>query len=290
MEPWNTSIEDIASQLDSAPDAKRLLDAFEYAKKAHDGQLRKSGEPYILHPTAVALKLWNTYGDIDLTIAGLLHDTTEDCGADMDSIYSQFGDMVGFLVDAVDKNRRGFLKHDVIFEDKIERLLWAGLQDIRVLLLKIADREHNIDTLKHLQNDKQVRMAFETQAIYKPLKHVLGLYENRTIDEIKKRFADCLCSKHISEPREIKACLYSMSFRDFSDEMFDLVYNNSHKIVWEVEDKAYLKELSKNKEFEKHVNIENMWTDGERFKAEFTFDKGYIMDANAGLKVSSYKK
>ena len=81
-----------------------------------------------------------------------------------------------------------------------------------------------------------------------------------------------------------------MSFKNLSHEMFDLVYKNSSRVVWEIEDKQYFEELSKNKKFEKHVNIEYMWTDGKTFKASFTFDKGFIIDPEIGLKVSSYKQ
>jgi hypothetical protein len=280
----------IASEM-SESDATLFMRAFDYAAGAHGKQLRKSGDLYIYHPIAVSEKLWNIYHDTELTIAGLLHDTTEDCDVSISEIYDTFGHSVGFMVDAVDKNRKTFHNSDISIEDKIERLLYAGLQDVRVLLLKIADREHNIDTLQHLPGNKQVRMAFETQAVYKPLKHVLHLYDdNLSIDGVRKHFEKCMKEKNVTTPQEIKGCLYRMSFKEFSDEMFDLVYNNSHKIVWEIEDQEYLNELSQNKDFEEHAHIDNMWTDGKSFKAAFTFDKGYIMNANVGLKVSSYKQ
>lgn len=289
MENTDQDIITIASTL-QGNDSKKLLLGLELAKKAHDGQIRKSGEPYMIHPIAVAKKLWERYQDVDLTIAGLLHDATEDSDlVSVQEIHTIFGAEVGFLIEAVDKTKKGFFNKDIVFEDRTERLLWAGLQDIRVLLLKTADREHNIDTLTHLASDKQVRMAFETQAIYKPLKVVLGLYEPHTIQTAQENFQRWLHEKGISKPDEIKKCLYTMSFKDFSDEMFELVYNNSHKVVWEIEDKAYLEELAHNKEFEEHANIENMWTDGDQFKASFTFDKGYLLDGNVGMKVSSYK-
>ncbi len=161
---------------------------------------------------------------------------------------------------------------------------------MRVLLLKLADREHNILTLKYLENQKQVRVAFETQAIFNPLKRILGYREKLKIKDVEKKYKDFLAKNKLLSPKDSKEFLYKMSFRDLNQKMFDLVYNNSEKVVWEIEDKQYLEELSKNKDFEKHINIECMWTDGKIFKASFTFDKGYIIRSNVELKISSYKQ
>lgn len=271
-------------------DNKRLLQALQVAEQAHGIQIRKSGEPYIIHPLAVAEKLWNKFGDLDLTIAALLHDTVEDSDEiTIEQVYADFGDTIGFIVDAVDKNKTGFFAHNIIIEDKIERLIWAGMKDIRCLLVKIADREHNIETLQYLKDNKQVRMAFETQAIFEPLKKVLHYNTNANTQESEKYFTLCLHEKNLLEPSEIKKCLYSMSFKDFSNEMFNLVYNNSDKVVWEIEDKNYLEHLLGNESFEEHATIESMWTDGSGFKAQFTFDKGYVIEGDVGLKVATYK-
>ena len=211
----------------SQEDKERFLNAFELAKYAHKGQLRKSGKPYIIHPIAVAKRLWEKYQDINLAIAGLLHDTTEDCeDISMEQIYTTFGNKIGFLVDSVDKNQQGFYKNDTMFQDKIERLLWAGTQDIRVLLLKLVDREHNINTLSYLKDNKQVRLAFETQAIFAPLKQILDYNKNFTVDEIKQHYAKYLKKNNLVTPSEIKKFLYNMSFKELSDEMYNLVYNN----------------------------------------------------------------
>lgn len=281
---------EIAESLEGT-DKERFLDAFAFAKKAHDGQLRKSGKPYLSHPIAVAKRLWEKYADVDLTIAGILHDTSEDSDTiEIGDVYERFGDTIGFLVDAVDKRRKTFHKTDEVFPDKIERLLFAGSKDIRVLLLKLADRGHNIETLRYLKNDKQVRMAFETQAVYRPLTYIIDRCKTNAIADIDRCYLAYLAEKGISTPRDIKAHLYTMSFKDFNHDMFDLAYNNSNKIVWEIEDREYLQELAHNKEFEDHVRIENIWTDGERFKASFTFDKGYLLNPTIGLKVSSYKQ
>ena len=275
----------------SIAEKKLFLQAFEFAQKAHQNQKRKSGEPFIVHPVAVAKDLWEKYGDTELATAGLLHDVVEDCEEiSIKNIYDTFGENIGFLVDSSNKRKDDFYNKIVIFEDKVERLLWAGMQDIRVLLLKLADREHNINTLKYLKKNKQVRMAFETQAIFEPLKKILKYNKKQKIKEIEDNFQKYLMENNFSSPKDVKKNLHNMSFKDLSHEMFELVYNNSDRVVWEIENKQYLEELSRNEEFESHANIEYMWTDGKTFKASFTFDKGFIIDSNIGMKVSSYKQ
>ena len=273
------------------PDERELLErAYHFAESAHDGQKRKSGEPYFIHPTAVACRLWDKYKDLELTIAGLLHDTVEDNkNVHIQDIYEQFGKEIGFLVDATSKNLTKFYQSNVEIKDKIERLLWAGMQDVRVLLIKLSDREHNLSSLKHLKTDKQVRIAFETQAIYEPLKEILEFQAELAISEIAEKFTDYLTSQKITTPEELKRHLYSKFFRAFNHELYDLVYNNTDKVVWEIEDKNCFEEMLQNRDFEKHANIHCLWTDGTKFKALFTFDTGYIVDPTAALRVASYK-
>lgn len=282
-------LEHILEELESK-DQERFLRALEMAQYAHKGQLRKSGRKYITHPIAVTKVLWDKYHDLDLCIAGLLHDTVEDC-EDMfiEQVYEEFGEEIGFLVDSANKHECGFHKHDTVIQDKVERLLWAGIHDVRVFLLKLADREHNIKTLDYLKDDKQVRLAFETQAIFAPLKNILGYDEDITIDEMRDRCFRCLKENGVHTPAELKKFLYSMSFKELSEEMYDLVYDNSDKVVWEVRDKRYFEQLTRDTGFEGKARIESMWSDGDSFKATFTFDKGYIASTDANLKVVSYK-
>ena len=163
--------------------------AFIFASKAHEGQLRKTGEPYYTHPLAVAQVLHEKFHDEVLTTAALLHDTVEDCSVNIEDIYKDFGDEVGFLVDALSKNLLTFYKEKTStdFADKIERLLYAGMKDVRVFLLKIADREHNLLTLKYLKDKKQVRVAFETQAIFSPLSRLLMYKRAKSIPACTRR-------------------------------------------------------------------------------------------------------
>ena len=282
-------LQDILNNI-TLKEQEKLLQALVVAREAHTGQMRKSGEEYIIHPISITKTLWEKYHDFNLCIAGLLHDTVEDCDYVLiEHVYDTFGEDIGFLVDSANKRESGFYKHDIVIEDKVERLLWAGMQDVRTLLLKLADREHNIKTLGYLKESKQVRLAFETQAIFAPLKKILGYDENIPINEIKKRYISFLKKNKINTPSQFKKFLYKMSFKELSDEMYNLVYNNSDAVVWEIEDKGYFKELTKDDGFKCNANLESMWSDGDSFKASFTFNKGCVVNSEGDFKISSYK-
>lgn len=270
-----------------------LLDALEFAEKVHAGQTRKSGEEFIIHPTAVALNLWEKYHDVELTAAGLLHDTIEDCDdVDRKDIYDRFGDTIGFLVDAVTKTLYDFhLEPERIFDDKIERLLWAGMQDIRSLLLKIADREHNISTLTHLKNNKQVRMAFETQAIFQPLKNILRIDEKMPLQEANQSLGVFLEKNGLNTARALKEFLYKQSFQNFNEDIYRLVYEESDKIIWEIENLEFYEEFCNIYNLHQQCDIISMWTNGKVFKVYFYFKKGFVIEQpNVSLKISSFKQ
>ncbi len=163
--------------------------AYEYAYLAHDGQKRKSGEPYIVHPVHVSLRLARLRLTADLIVAGLLHDTVEDCGVEVDDLRREFGDGVALLVDGVTKLKRIELRAidggtekrrhaDDREQERIESLrkmfVTAG-EDRRVLLIKLADRMHNIETLRFLSENQRERIARETMDIYAPLADRLGM-------------------------------------------------------------------------------------------------------------------
>lgn len=163
--------------------------AYEYAYLAHDGQKRKSGEPYIIHPISVSLRLAKLNLPADLIAAGLLHDTVEDCGIEVEDIRDQFGEVVALLVDGVTKLKQIELKAvgggthsrrhaDDREQQRIESLrkmfVTAG-DDRRVLLIKLADRMHNVETLNFVPEEQQQRIARETMDIYAPLADRLGM-------------------------------------------------------------------------------------------------------------------
>ena len=162
-------------------DSERIASAVLLAKKAHEGQLRKTGEPYIVHPLAVK-KILEEWGmDEDTIIAGILHDTIEDTNLTLEEIKTEFGEAVAFLVDGVTKlstARDGMRDIDTYLpatKDNFLRLMIALGDDIRVLIIKLADRFHNLRTLSALPPDKQKKVAKETLEIFAPLADRLNM-------------------------------------------------------------------------------------------------------------------
>ncbi len=162
-------------------DSERVARAVEIAKKAHEGQFRKTGEPYIIHPMAVK-KILEEWGmDEDTIIAGILHDTVEDTDLTLADIKKEFGESVAFLVDGVTKlsnARAGMRDIDTYLpetRDNFLRLMIALGDDIRVLIIKLADRLHNIRTLSALPPDKQKKIARETLEVFAPLADRLNM-------------------------------------------------------------------------------------------------------------------
>ena len=171
--------------MEKPKESDRVSKAVELAKKAHEGQFRKTGEPYIVHPLAVK-KILEEWGmDEDTIIAGVLHDTVEDTAVTLDDIRKEFGDSVAFLVDGVTKlstARAGMRDIDTYLpetKDNFLRLLIALGADIRVLIIKLADRLHNIRTLSALPPDKQKKIAKETLEVFAPLADRLNMGQLR---------------------------------------------------------------------------------------------------------------
>ena len=139
----------------------RLESAIEFAAKQHEGQKRKSGEPYINHPLNVAIILIEWGMDIDTVVAGVLHDTIEDTGASLKQIEEQFGRDVSFLVDGVTKvsraraGMRDLSSYLPITKDNLTKLFIAVGEDVRVIIIKLADRLHNMQTLQYMPPEKQ---------------------------------------------------------------------------------------------------------------------------------------
>lgn len=158
-------------------DSKLIKRAYEFAKLKHGDQLRKSGEPYIVHPVQVAYIL-STLGLDDSTIcAALLHDTVEDTGVTKQDLTQQFGKEIAELVDGVTKLSK--LQYASMEEQQVEnyrKMFLAMGKDIRVILIKLADRLHNMRTLKYLTRDRQIANANETMELYAPLANRLGMY------------------------------------------------------------------------------------------------------------------
>ncbi len=154
-----------------------LKQAYEFADKAHEGQRRQSKKPYITHPIAVASILCELEQELDTIIAGILHDTVEDTDVTSKQIEETFGKKVSILVDGVTKlNKLKFHSQQEAQAENYRRMFLAMAEDYRVIIIKLADRLHNMKTLQFLVPEKQKRIAKETLEIYGPLAHRLGIY------------------------------------------------------------------------------------------------------------------
>ena len=153
--------------------------AHEVASAAHEGQLRASGEPYITHPTAVAYELAALQMDAETLAAGLLHDVPEDTGYPLADIEKRFGREVARLVDGVTKLSKFSSARSTEEQqaENIRKMFMAMAEDARVVIIKLADRLHNMRTLQYLEPAKQERIARQTMEIYAPLAHRLGMWQ-----------------------------------------------------------------------------------------------------------------
>lgn len=170
------------ARLHYAPEqVERLHSAVSLATKAHAGQKRKSGEDYITHPLHVASLLIDWKLDIDSVIAGVLHDVVEDTGVTLSEIEEAFGEDVAFLVDGVTKvgkvrsGMRSIEEYRPETRENLSKLLIAVGQDLRVIIIKLADRLHNLQTLKHLSKEKQHKIARESLDVFAPLADRMGM-------------------------------------------------------------------------------------------------------------------
>ncbi|MCS7298024.1 MAG: RelA/SpoT family protein [Bacteroidia bacterium] len=159
-----------------------LRRAFRFALEQHGDMRRRTGEPYILHPLAVAHILVKEVGlkDLSALIAALLHDVVEDTGTDIESIEKQFGPVVARLVEALTKITRVQSPLESVQAETFRKILLTMADDIRVALIKLADRLHNMRTLAGLKPEKQAKILAETEYIYVPIAHRLGLYAIRS--------------------------------------------------------------------------------------------------------------
>ncbi|MCW2786258.1 MAG: (p)ppGpp synthetase SpoT/RelA, partial [Marmoricola sp.] len=155
-------------------DLRPVQRAYEIAELAHEGQRRRSGDPYITHPLAVATILAELGMDVTTLVAALLHDTVEDTAVTLEGVREEFGDDVAHLVDGVTKLDKVQLGEHAEAET-IRKMVVAMAKDPRVLVIKLADRLHNMRTLRFLKPEKQERKARETLEIFAPLAHRLGM-------------------------------------------------------------------------------------------------------------------
>ena len=167
----------LAKEKNRKVDAKKITKAYNYAREKHGDQKRRSGEPYIIHPLQVAYTLAGLEMDTDTICAALLHDVVEDTDATNEDLIREFGESVAEMVDGVTK--LGKLQYTTKEEQQVEdyrKMFLAMGKDIRVILIKLADRLHNMRTLKFLSRERQIANAKETMDLYAPLANRLGIY------------------------------------------------------------------------------------------------------------------
>ncbi|MBD3327693.1 RelA/SpoT family protein [Candidatus Peregrinibacteria bacterium] len=210
---------------------KRFLKAYEFAAFAHNGQQRKNGEPYIIHPFATVRIMVSLRADEDTLIAALLHDVPEDTEKSIEDIRDKFGEKVAFLVEGITKLSKVQYKHDMAKRhvDSLKKMFLHTVEDPRIILIKLCDRLHNMRTLHFIDRpEKRARIARETLEIFVPIANGLG------IEELKVELEN-LCFKH----------LYPEHYEIVHDR---LISNNEkhkkiqHMVIEKVED-----ELQKNK-------------------------------------------
>jgi len=180
------SFASLTAKLDylSPPDLEQVRQAYRFADEAHLGQLRNSGEPYITHPIAVAAQCAEWKLDAQALMAALLHDSLEDCGVSKAELIERFGSPVAELVDGLTKlDKLQFNTREESQAESFRKMLLAMARDVRVILIKLADRSHNMRTLSDVPRSKWTRISSETQEIYAPIAYRLGL--NQTYRELQ---------------------------------------------------------------------------------------------------------
>jgi guanosine-3',5'-bis(diphosphate) 3'-pyrophosphohydrolase len=184
-----------------APDNSLLRRAFEFSARAHEGQQRRSGEDFILHPFGVAKICAELHLDEQTIAAALLHDVVEDTDTDIEEVRAEFGDEVATLVEGVTKlTRISFQSREQAEAENYRKMIMAMAQDARVILIKLADRLHNMRTIEYLGKQKQLQKARETLEVYAPLAHRLGIHT------LKWELEDCAFQTlHPRKYDEIKA-------------------------------------------------------------------------------------
>jgi len=188
-------------------DVGMVRKAYEFSAKAHEGQIRRSGEPYVKHPVAVAGVLTALKTDVTAIVAGLLHDTLEDTVATADELEREFGKEVVHLVNGVTKiGKITFRSSEEKQAENFRKMVLSMADDIRVVIIKLADRLHNMRTLEHLKESKRQEIAQETLEIYAPLANRIG------IGWMKNELED-LCLKHL-KPEAYETLRVSVAKRD----------------------------------------------------------------------------
>jgi guanosine-3',5'-bis(diphosphate) 3'-pyrophosphohydrolase len=219
-------------------DISLIRKAWEFCVKHHDGQMRASGEPYIIHPLEVAEVLAEMKMDSTAIAAGLLHDAVEDTPATNEEIEAGFGDQVAHIVEGVTKiDKIQFANREDRQAENVRKMLLAMVSDVRVVLIKLADRLHNMRTLEHLQPDRQEAIARETQDIYAPLAHRLGMGKVRgELEDLAFRYTDPVSYEKVAAAVESRRIEGEQFLRGVEDTLVEQLRENGieARVEWRI--------------------------------------------------------
>ncbi len=187
-------------------DLELVRKAYEFSQKNHAGQSRASGEPYLVHPLSVAQVLAEMKMDAVAIAAGLLHDSVEDTSVTIVDIRKEFGEQVAHIVEGVTKiSQIDFATREEQQAENLRKMMLAMVDDIRVVLIKLADRLHNMRTLEHLPPERQQKIAKETLEIYGPIAHRLGMGKIRgELEDLGFRYLDPLTYQQVHDAVEAR--------------------------------------------------------------------------------------
>jgi guanosine-3',5'-bis(diphosphate) 3'-pyrophosphohydrolase len=219
-------------------DVSLIRKAWEFCVQHHDGQMRASGEPYIIHPLEVAEVLAEMKMDATAIAAGLLHDSVEDTPATNEEIAAGFGDQVAHIVEGVTKiDKIQFANREDRQAENVRKMLLAMVSDVRVVLIKLADRLHNMRTLEHLRPDRQEAIARETQEIYAPLAHRLGMGKVRgELEDLAFRYTDPVSYEKVAAAVEARRVEGEQFLRTVEDTLAEQLRENGieARVEWRI--------------------------------------------------------
>src|ERR1700728_230412 len=219
-------------------DVSLIRKAWEFCVQHHEGQMRASGEPYVIHPLEVAEVLAEMKLDATAIAAGLLHDSVEDTPATNEEIEASFGDQVAHIVEGVTKiDNIQFANREDRQAENVRKMLLALVTDVRVVLMKLADRLHNMRTLEHLRPDRQEAIARETQEIYAPLAHRLGMGKVRgELEDLAFRYTDPVSYEKLAAAVEARRVEGEQFLRTVEDALVEQLRENNieARVEWRI--------------------------------------------------------
>ena len=219
-------------------DVALIRKAWDFCVQNHKGQMRASGEPYIIHPLEVAEVLAEMKLDATAIAAGLLHDAVEDTPATSEQVEADFGDQVAHIVEGVTKiDKIQFANREDRQAENVRKMLLAMVTDVRVVLIKLADRLHNMRTLEHLQPDRREAIARETLDIYAPLAHRLGMGKVRgELEDLAFRYTDPVSFEKVAAAVEAQRVEGEQFLRIVEDSLMEQLRENNieARVEWRI--------------------------------------------------------